>query len=115
MAVIYTANEDYQLGSGFLKLSVTVGNGQYANTLVKLDTQVKAWGIFPEIILDTVQNCKDKKLFLEINATDSKPNTQTIPITVIVKDDINAKTYSYTEEADVEGGTVLFNVYINLV
>jgi Tfp pilus assembly major pilin PilA len=114
MAVIYKAKESFTLGSGNLKLSVEIGNGQKANTLVTLDDNIIVWGVISEITIDTVENCKNKKLYLEVNATDTNSNTDTVPVTIDLHDDSEEETYEYEEDADKNGGTVIFEITINL-
>lgn len=114
MAVVYKAKESYTLGTGNLKLTVEIGNGQKANTLVMLDDKVIVWGVISEITIDTVDNCKGKKLYLEVNATDTNSNTDTVPVTVDLHDDSAGEVYEYEEDADENGGTVIFEITINL-
>lgn len=113
MAVIYEIKETYTAGSGELDLFLTVGNGQYQNTLVMLDKEILDWGDVHEIRIGKVSDCRNKKLFLEINATDANTNTNLIPVTIQLKDKTNEAIYEYEQEAK-ELGSILFNVDIKI-
>lgn len=110
MATIYTANEKYELGTGILYISVVVGNKQKANTLVKLGKKIIVWGVFPKVPIDDVDNCNGKTLYVEVNATDTNSSTDTIPVTITLWDDKNKQVYSYQNDADENGGTVIFDI-----
>lgn len=115
MAIVYQANEKFTLGAdGDLFLSVKVGNKQKANTLVLLNDDFKIWGVFSELNVGAVVGCKGKKLYIEVNATDTNSQTNTVPVSITLRDNASSKNFDYENDADVNGGTVLFEINIDL-
>lgn len=113
MATVYEIKETYQVGTGNLELSLVVGNGQYHNTMVELDSELLFWGRFSKMNIGNSSDCKNKQLFMEINATDTNANTDKVPVTIRLKDQGNDQQYEYEESVNGNGGSILFNVYIN--
>lgn len=115
MAVTYDIKETYKSGSGDLILKLQVGNGQYHNSMVMLGDEVLVWGTFPKLTIGKVSDCKNKKLFIEVNATDTNSNTNLIPVTIELADQTNQEVYKHAESVDQNGGSILFNIHIQIV
>lgn len=122
MAKIIKINKDYTKGSGLLKLTVTVGNGQKANVFVKLGNEIIVFGShISNLIIDKVENCVGKTLFIETNCTDVNPDTNAIPLKIELKDDTQNKVVYdnfdiVTDEKiiDDNGGTLIYEVKITI-
>ncbi|BFG69594.1 hypothetical protein KACHI17_04750 [Sediminibacterium sp. KACHI17] len=115
MAVTYEIKETYTSGSGDLVLKLQVGNGQYHNTMVMLGDELLVWGTFPKLTIGKVADCKNKKLFIEVNATDTNANTNLIPVTIELADNSKKEVYEYEQSVAQNGGSILFNIYIDIV
>lgn len=115
MAVIYEIKETYTAGSGELILKLQVGNGQYHNSLVMLGTKVLVWGTFSKINIGRVVDSKNKILFIEVNATDTNMHTNLIPLTIELSDKTNQEVYEYEQTVEQQGGSLLFNIYIEIL
>lgn len=115
MAVTYEIKETYTSGSGDLILKLQVGNGQYHNSMVMLGDELLVWGTFPKLTIGKVADCKNKKLFIEVNATDTNANTNLIPITIELADNSKKEVYEYEQSVSQNGGSILFNIHIEIL
>lgn len=114
MAVFYQNSEVYQAGTGNLFLFLEVGMGQYYNSFVKIGKKKLVSGQFDEMLVGAIQDCRNKILIVEINATDVNPDTDIVPVNIRLKDDLNESSYEYTVEADKNGGTILFEIKFSI-
>ncbi len=110
MAVFYKNAESYQSGAGNLFLFLKVGMGQYYNAFVKIGKKKLVSGHFESILVGSLEDCRSKILLVEINATDVNPDTDTVPVSILLKDDQKQTLYEYTVDADKDGGTILFEI-----
>mgnify|MGYP001627485040 CR=1 FL=1 len=114
MAKHYRNHENYRIGTGNLFLHLKVGNGQHHSTRVKLDKNTLVYGQFDTQFIGQAESCVNKRIWIEINATDTNEHTNLIPVTVKLKDDSSEKEYAYDLEADENGGTVIFDLIISV-
>ncbi|MBW0178313.1 hypothetical protein [Sediminibacterium sp.] len=114
MAVFYKNSETYKAGNGSLFLFLKVGMGQYYNAFIKIGKKKLVSGQFDEILIGDIEDCRNKILLVEINATDVNPDTDTVPVSIQLKDDQNESLYEYSVDADKNGGTILFEIKFSI-
>ena len=114
MAVFYQNTEVYNAGTGNLFLFLKVGMWQYYNSFVRIGKKKLVSGQFEALFIGPVQDCKNNSLVVEINATDTNEATNTVPVSLQLKDDQNDKVYEYAVEADKNGGTILFEIKFSI-
>ncbi|QDU66396.1 hypothetical protein [Engelhardtia mirabilis] len=105
---------DYQLGAEPVLLTVTIGNGQFGTSLVRLNSAEKCRGDIGDLELGKPGSLKGKKVRVKSVVTDVRDETNRLTVTYKLAGGAQDQTFVSTGVVENDGDSMLFRAIFNL-
>jgi hypothetical protein len=111
-----SVDKDYKVGSGPVRLSLVIGDGQFGRTDVRLNTQriVRVSGSIGNLLVGKGEDVSGKTLRVRTIVHDTVAATNRMSVTYKLTGGPSDKQFSSTGEVDKDGGNLVFDANVDL-